>query len=222
MRPLALTLRALPALLILVLLVSCAGVLPGSRESAPLTYLLAPGLPAAGRPATGRSGTAKTLLVSRPEEAAGFGTRRMAYMGEDYRLDYFADHEWVDSPAAMLGPLLVRALRASDVFGAVTDDARGIRADLRLDTVVEALYQDFRKQPSVGRVELRVRLVAPEAGRILTSNVFVEVEPAPSDDPYGGVVAINRALTRLLPQIADFAAQSAARSAPNTGHAAAP
>jgi cholesterol transport system auxiliary component len=222
MRPLVLTVRALATLLILVLLASCAGVLPGSRESAPLTYLLAPDLPSAGRQSTGRSETSQTLLVSRPEEAAGFGTRRMAYMGEDYRLDYFADHEWVDSPAAMLGPLLVRALRASEALGAVTEDARGIRSDLRLDTVVEALYQDFRRKPSVARVELRVRLVAPEAGRILTSSVFVEIEPAPSDDPYGGVVAINRALTRLLPQIADFAAQGAAQSAPDTGHRAAP
>jgi cholesterol transport system auxiliary component len=33
-----------------------------------------------------------------------------------------------------------------------------------------------------------------------------EVEPAPSDDPYGGVVAANRALGRLLGRLGELCA----------------
>jgi cholesterol transport system auxiliary component len=135
----------------------------------------------------------------------------MAYLKQDYRLDFYADHEWVDTPAVMLGPLLVKALQGSGAFGAVSEEASGISADLRLHTVIESLYQDFRVRPSQARVELRVQVVEPERRRILATRVFADAEPSPSDDPYGGVVAANRALSRLLPQIADFAAETAGR-----------
>jgi cholesterol transport system auxiliary component len=134
----------------------------------------------------------------------------MAYLEQDYRLDQFADHEWVESPSAMLRPLLVTALRGNSAFGAVSEDARGISADLRLDTLIEVLHQDFRSRPSLARVKLRVRIVDPNERRVLATRVFSDTEIAPSDDAYGGVVAVNRILTRLLPQIADFAAETAA------------
>jgi cholesterol transport system auxiliary component len=197
--------------LVSALMGGCAGVLPGPAESSPMTYLLAPTLPSGDRVSADLGQSRPTLLVARPEDAAGYATRRMAYLQQDYRLDYYADHEWVDTPAAMLGALLVKALTASQAFGAVSEDARGISADLRLDTVIESLYQDFRTRPSLARVELRVSLVEPERRRILATRVFADTEPAPSDDPYGGVVAVNVVLTRLLPRIADFAAETPIR-----------
>jgi cholesterol transport system auxiliary component len=190
---------------------SCAGVLPGPAEAPPRTYLLAPELVSGDATPGGRRESRPTVLVSVPEDAAGYDTRRMAYLEQDYRLDYYAGHEWVDTPAVMVGPLLVKALRGSGAFAAVSDDAGGIGADLRLDTVIESLYQDFRTRPSQARVELRVRLVDPERRRILASRVFADRQPAPSEDAYGGVEAANRALGRLLPQIAVFAAETAAR-----------
>jgi cholesterol transport system auxiliary component len=132
----------------------------------------------------------------------------MVYLEQDYRLDSFADHEWVDTPAAMLGPLLVKALRESGAFRTVSEDARGIAADLRLDSVIESLYQDFRTRPSQARIELRVRLVAQDGRRILATETFSDSESAPTDDAYGGVVAMNRILTRMLPRIADLAAET--------------
>jgi cholesterol transport system auxiliary component len=204
----ALVAPILGACLVAALAGGCAGVLPGPREAPPLTYLLAPNLGAVDRSYRSLRGTGPTLLVSSVEAAAGYGTRRMVYLEQDYRLDSFADHEWVDTPAAMLGPLLVEALRESGAFGTVSEDARGIAADLRLDTVIESLYQDFRTRPSQARVELRVRLVAQDGRRILATEAFSDSEPAPTDDAYGGVVAMNRILTRMLPRIADLAAET--------------
>jgi cholesterol transport system auxiliary component len=204
-RPLALVLAAF---IVAVVASGCAGVLPGPRDMPPKTYLLAPNLPSLDAQRATRRGSGPTLLVSPVEAAAGYGTRRMGYLEQDYRLDYFADHEWVDTPATMLGPLLVRALRESGAFGTVSDNARGIDADLRLDTAIESIYQDFRTRPSRVRVELRLRLVALDRGRILATQGFSDSEPALTDDPYGGVVALNRALDRLLPRIAEFAART--------------
>jgi ABC-type uncharacterized transport system auxiliary subunit len=55
-------------------------------------------------------------------------------------------------------------------------------------------------------VVLRVRLVDARDGRILATRLFDDSEPAPADAAYGGVQAVNRILSRLLPDIADFAA----------------
>lgn len=208
-------LRFRAVVLPLSLLAGCAGVLPQPPEPAPRTYLLAPDQMAGetgsgNRRLGGLRGPARTLSVSRPEDAAGYASARMAYVEQDYRLDYFADHAWVDSPAAMLGPLLVEALRGA--FPAVAEETRGIGTDLRLDTFIESLYQDFRTRPSQARVQIRVRLVDPERGHVLASRVFTDAEPAPADDPYGGVVAVNRVLSRMLPEIAAFAEGAAARA----------
>jgi cholesterol transport system auxiliary component len=198
-------------LLVSALLGACAGVLPGPAQSPAKTYMLAPDLPSPDGAVSMHRGSGPTILVSRPQDAAGYATQRMAYLERDYRLDYFSEHEWVASPAAMLGPLLVKALRRGGVFAAVSDDASSVSADLRLDTLIESMYQDFRTRPSLARVELRVQLVEPDRRRILATRVFADTQPAPSDDPYGGVVAVNRVLSRLLPQIADFAAETAGR-----------
>lgn len=195
------------------LLTGCGGLLPQSPE-APRTYLLAPELP-------GRSGSVPlapasmrpSLRVSAPRAEPGYDSRRMAYLEQDYRLDSFAAHEWVAAPATMLAPLLVRALRDSGAFATVSEDDQGIDTDLRLDTVIEALYQDFRARPSQARVQLRVRLVDPAERRVLATQVFSDSEPARTEDPYGGVIAINQALGRLLPRIADFAAANARQAA---------
>jgi cholesterol transport system auxiliary component len=47
--------------------------------------------------------------------------------------------------------------------------------------------------------------------RVLDTSELEEVEAAPSDDPYGAVVAANRALGRLLDKVAAFAAEHARR-----------
>lgn len=192
----------------------CSALLPKPPEASPATFLLSPDLFSPRPSAQTTSGSGVTLLVSRPEPGAGYGTARMAYQERDYRLDYFADHQWVDPPATMLEPLLVQALGAHHAFGAVSSDRRGIRADLRLDTVVEAFYQDFRTRPSRARVALRVRLVDAGGGLILATRLVEDSEPAPTDDAYGGVQALNRVLARLLPEIAEFAARAAHREVP--------
>ena len=191
------------------LLGGCAGLLPGQKQDPARTYLLAPAAPGApgAIPAHGKL----TILVSHPEAAAGYGTFRMAYLERDYRIDYFGYSEWVDTPAALIRPLLVGALRASGGFQAVTDDGRSVDADLRLDLVLLEIHQDFQERPSRGTVALRAQLIDLEGRRVVDTRTFRGTEPAPTEDAYGGVVAVNRVLTRLLPDVARFAVSAASK-----------
>jgi len=191
-------------------LTGCASLLPVPAGHRPVaTYLLAPVLPAEAA----RRGRGPTVLVSPPDALPGYATSSMAYMKERYRLEYYAYHQWVAPPAAMLRPLLAAALRSQrDVGAVVTRDSAAALADLRLDTSILYLYQDFRTHPSRGSVALAVRLVGLRPGSVLATRVFEAEVAAPADDPYGGVVAINRALARLLPEIARFVGNEAVKA----------
>ncbi|MDP2878452.1 MAG: ABC-type transport auxiliary lipoprotein family protein [Sulfuricella sp.] len=150
------------------------------------------------------------LTVSPPRAVPGYDTVRMAFIRQPHRLEYFANNRWAETPAKMLGPLLVRALELRTGFNAVTSADGMVKGDVRLDTEITLLQQEFTPSPSRLHMKLRVQLVEQASYRVLATQVFDATEAAPTDDPYGGVIAANRMLPRLLGQIADFAAMNGA------------
>jgi cholesterol transport system auxiliary component len=139
----------------------------------------------------------------------------MLYVKRPHQLQAFAHNEWVDAPAHMLAPLLVRTLERSGAFAAVTDAASGIAAELRLETELVRLQQEFTSHPSRVRLVLRVQLSEVRSRRVLGVREIEALEDAPSEDPYGGVVAANRAAAKALAGVASFCSErSAVRSAP--------
>jgi len=107
----------------------------------------------------------------------------------------------------MLQPLLVQSLEGSGAFQAVVAGPSPVAADLRLETEVLALHQEFLSTPSVARVALRAQAVDPTSRRVVATETFEATEPADSADPYGGVVATNRALGRVLADLTAFASR---------------
>jgi cholesterol transport system auxiliary component len=185
-----------------LLLCGCGPALkPLPAESLSLYALEAP---AEGEAPAARGGP--TLLVSMPRAAPGFDGPRMAYLRKAYLVEYFAKCQWVDAPAHMLAPLLVQALERSGRFGAVVRAPSGVDAALRLDTELVRLQQEFTQKPSRVRLTLRVQIVDSSRRAVLASRELEAVEEAPNDDPYGGVVAANRALRRLLGEVAEVCA----------------
>ena len=74
-----------------------------------------------------------------------------------------------------------------------------------------ALRHEFTSTPSQVRLVLRAELSDARTGVVFATRRFVTVEPAPSEDAYGGVQAANRAIAALLVQLADFCKSHAAR-----------
>jgi len=74
-----------------------------------------------------------------------------------------------------------------------------------LDAYGFAVRQEFFQRPSRVRVTVRMQLVELKESRIAGVRMFEAVEDAPSDDPYGGVTAANRATAALLGQVASWA-----------------
>ncbi len=125
----------------------------------------------------------------------------MVYLQREHEFRHFARSAWLDSPARMLAPVLAGALEANGAFRVVTVPGDG-PARLRLDTELVRLQQEFTVRPSQVRLVLRVRLVDMAARRDVGERELEIVEPAPTDDPYGGVVAANAAAARGASEVA--------------------
>ena len=152
---------------------------------------------------------APTLIIDPPHAAAGFDSARIIYLRELHKLEYFAHSEWVDPPARMLGPLLVAAIENSGGFRAVVLAPSAAAGELRLDTEIIRLQHEFQTKPSRVRFTLRATLIDARTHRVLARREFDGSIAAASEDPYGGVVAANRAVQTVLEGVSAFCAETA-------------
>ncbi len=182
-----------------LLFVGCISVGPGDSQSVS-TFILQP----EPVPAQDSAPYEDVLMVSTPQANAGHDSRRMLYTERPYELRHFVYNEWSDRPAAMLEPIIIQAAEATGRFHAVVGISNGVLPDLRLDTRIISLVQEFERDPVVARVTLRVQLVDLAERRILATATFDESEIMPAGDPYGGVTATNIALGRLMIRLAQF------------------
>jgi len=148
----------------------------------------------------------QTMLVSTPNARPGYDSRRMVYTKRPNELEFFTQNQWVDSPARMLAPLIMQALENSAKYRSVVTTRSAVSADLRLDTEVVKLQQEFATRPSQVHLTVRAQLIDLQGQKIVATREFNVVEAATSDDPYGGVLATNKAVKILLLQIVDFCA----------------
>jgi cholesterol transport system auxiliary component len=161
----------------------------------------------------------ETLLISTPKAEPGFDTPLIAYQQRPYGLDYFVNSRWVDTPAQMLHRLIVDTLAGTNGFAAVLASPTPAEGDLRLETTIIRLQQDFTQQPSQVRLVLRTALFDIDNNRLLGSRFLEATQIAPSEDAYGGVQAANDALRQVLAELQDFVLETVAnrrrlRSAP--------
>jgi cholesterol transport system auxiliary component len=136
----------------------------------------------------------QVLLVNVPRAAAGYNSNRMVYVRQALTQEAYTRSVWVDTPARMLAPLLVNHLQQSGLFRAVLQAPSGAQADLRLDTTVVRLQQDFLQLPSRVHVEWQLSLMNTSKREVLAWHHIHVVRLAPSDDAAGGAQAGNAAM----------------------------
>jgi len=192
----------------LALVYGCAALAPALAPH-PHLYSLDGAREAAPQKGTAAAATAPTLIVSPPHAAAGFDSRRIMYVRQAGELEYFAHNEWIDTPARMLAPLIVAAVESGGTFRAVVQTPSAVAGDMRLDTEVLRLQQDFGSSPSRVRFTLRAYMMDSKTRRVLAQREFDETAVAASEDPYGGVVAANSVVQIVLRQLAAFCTEAA-------------
>jgi len=173
------------------------GCLPSRPESPPVrTYRLSVDLDRTEvRPPNSQG---PILLVSVPLSEPGYETTAMIYLKRPYELEQYAVNQWADQPARMFSSLLVETLSRMGYWRAVVPMPASVEGDFRLDSYGFALQQEFMQEPSRIRATVRAQLLDLKASRVIGTRVFETVENAPSEDAYGGVLAANQAIARLL------------------------
>lgn len=189
-------------LIFLPLILSACSPLQPVKQDAPNTYALEARFEA--RP---RSAGQDILEVSQPRARSGYDSARMAYIRKPHELEYFTKNQWVDTPARMLAPIMIQAIDSSGAFRAVVGNRTGVLANWRLETEIVRLQQDFLATPSRVRLSIRAQLIDVDNRRVQASRDFDAEEITPSEDPYGGVVAANRAVDRVMGELASFCAE---------------
>lgn len=189
--------KPLIALLFLFLLAACSA-LPAPK-TLPLHRYLLESKPSPRPPPTRRT---EVLSISLPAAAPGYDTPQMAYLRQPLELEYFASHRWADTPAQMIQAVMLQTLAAE--FSAVVSAPGQLPANLRLDTELIKLQQDFTRQPSRIQLTLRAQLINVKEKRVIAERRFDETENADSENAYGGALAANRALQRILMGLSEF------------------
>jgi len=156
--------------------------------------------------------TRKTLLVSQPTASPGYQSARMIYVNKPYQLKSFGRNAWVAAPADMLAPLLVQTLRDTHHFNAVVSPPFTGITDLRMDVHLLTMQQEFISETrSQMHIALQVNLLNNVSNKIIGSHRYEIAMPARNGDPYGGVIAANKATAKLLAKIAEFVVKNTRR-----------
>ena len=145
-----------------------------------------------------------TVVVTAPEAAPGFGGPGMRYTRSSKQIERFAFSRWAESPASMLEPLLLRALRASGEYAAVLPAPAAIVTDLRVESDELRLVQAFSGDSSEVQLSMSSRVYAPAERGLLASREFRYTVPTSEAGPEAGVEAADEAVARLLSDFASF------------------
>ncbi len=195
-------------LLWLILISGCAAVEAvkqntKSQQTALQTYHFEPVLSI--QPADRKSQA--VVAVTKPRAAAPYRATRMAYSEAAYELNYYINNEWASPPAAMLAPFIVKALEQSQAFDEVVSGSNTRVADIALDVELIDIKHQYINAQSVGVVTLRAQFIDLVGRRIIGVYEVSAQSPATSNSPYGGVVAINAALSQVLMDLANYSAR---------------
>jgi len=135
----------------------------------------------------------------------------MVYSTQAPRLDYFAYHEWADTPARMIAAMIETRLDASGLFGAVLRGSSDVRTDLRLDSELMRLQQNVKGADSAVELTIKVSLVDVSSRSLLDAKTFSYKQTASGANPEAGAAAANQAANRFLADLTAFLSRSIAR-----------
>lgn len=152
-----------------------------------------------------------TLIVNPPHAASGYDSKHIIYVRTAHSLEYYAHSEWNDTPARMLAPLIVAALENSGSFRAVVRTPSAAAGDLRLDIEIIRLQLDMLNPPNQVQFTLRAYLVNNMSREVLAWKEFDARVAVTRDDPYGSVLAANRAVHEVLASLVVFCNEAAAQ-----------
>jgi|688.fasta_scaffold283090_2 cholesterol transport system auxiliary component len=149
-------------------------------------------------------GSCHTILVAEPTVQPGYESDQMIYLECPYELKSFSRNKWIAPPHEMLTSLISQSLRNTCFFRAVVTPPFSGETHYKLETKLMKLQHEFFHCPSRVHLVLHAVLVDTNSHQAIGEHVFDVLVLAPKNNPYGGVLAANKAVKIVLSQLADF------------------
>ncbi len=157
--------------------------------------------------------TRLTLYVGRTKANEAYQENDMLYVVKPFELNSFAKNEWIAPPAKMINDVLVKSLENSHVFHAITTAPYSGHSHCRVNTRLTALEQNFLSQPSEIVLSIKADVINEKTDNIIASHRFHRRERALTDTPYGGVLATNLAIKKIMTNLVKFVATACRKAA---------
>lgn len=145
-----------------------------------------------------------TLLVAMPETSPAYNTTQMAYTVRPYQIAYFGKNRWAETPSHMLQPLLVQTLQNTGYFRAIVTPPFTGSYHYVLNSQILQLQQNFTETPAVLQFMVRFQITDMNTNQIIATKQITIRQPILQRTPYGGVLAANRAMQKMLDRLAHF------------------
>ncbi len=144
----------------------------------------------------------KSIQVANVLSEKSLMLERMHYGSGQYNVASFTESKWSEAPNRAITENIVKVLEDAKLYKHV-QNARSLgKSDVILENSLEDFMQYFVKNDteSYVRVVLSASLVDSKTKKSLASRKFIQKEATKSSDAYGGVVALNKALEKILQQ----------------------
>jgi cholesterol transport system auxiliary component len=149
-----------------------------------------------------------TILVAVPDTRPVFDTTKMAYTTKLYRVGYFSQNQWAETPSQMLLPLMTQTLQNTHLYRAVLTPPYAGRYDYVLNTQITQLQQNYTRKPALLQFSLRANIISMTSNQVIASKQFSVTLPIKNATPYNGVLVANKAVSRVLAELAQFCTEN--------------
>ncbi len=124
----------------------------------------------------------------------------MYYKTGLYKVNNYTQSKWLQMPSFMINSVLIKTLRADNLFKAVISKDSFANADLMLEVVIENFMQYFSKtqKKSFVKVKLHFALINLKTNNIISSQTQMSILKVKSLNAFGGVVMLSKALNNVL------------------------
>lgn len=197
--------RACVAALVLVTVAACGAL--GGDAPARVWYQLEDQGPAERSAGAALS---RTLLVEAVSASAVYDSSALVFSRAPGALAPYQYAAWADRPARRIGMLVEQRLVAAGRFATVAQSTAGVRGDLMLRLSLDEFVHDAAVPPGRVRVALRADLIEWSDRTLLARRVFTASEPLATEDAAAAVAGFNRAVTRVLDELAPWVEGAAA------------
>lgn len=182
--------RAVAIVTAAVLVAGCAL----ARAPAPDVYDLQP---AAQFEQPGRSGA--HLAITEPNAVGALDSERVAVRLSPTQISYLGRAQWSDRLPRLLQRRLIESFQNSDRIRSVGTPGGAVVNDVGMVSDLRVFHVDVPQD--LAEVEIEVRLVSDETGRVIASQRFSGQVQLPGPDRQDMVVALNAAFAKVAAEI---------------------